>query len=112
VPCQTIDFGCSAEVGAKFRYVLFVEFSKRPSDLDAFAKAFDEGMCAQNRVYREHRNGDVALLSPKVVALRQGGAKRYLEEVTKGNVQGKFPRIIDPTRLASVMAYADSKQLV
>jgi len=112
VPCQTIDFGCSAEVGAKFRYVLFVEFSKRPSDLDAFARAFDEGMCAQNRVYREHRNGDVALLAPKVVALRQGGAKRYLEEVTKGNVQGKFPRIIDPTRLASVTAYADSKQLV
>ncbi len=112
VPCQTIDFGCSAEVAAKFRYVLFVEFSKRPSDLDAFARAFDEGMCAQNRVYREHRINDVALVAPIVVALRQGGAKRYLEEVTKGNVQGKFPRIIDPTRLASVTAYADSKQLV
>ena len=112
VPCQTIDFGCSAEVGTKYRYVLFVEFSKRPADLDAFARAFDEGLCAQNRVYREHRNGEVALLPPKVVALRQGGAKRYLEEVTKGNVQGKFPRIIDPTRLASVTAYADSKQLV
>jgi len=111
VPCQTIDFGCSADVQSKFRYVLFVEFSKRPNDLEAFARAFDEGLCAQNRVYREHRAGEVALLPPTVVALKQGGAKRYLEEVTRGNVQGKFPRIIDPAKKASVMAYAESKQL-
>lgn len=111
VPCTTVDFGCSAEVGSKYRYVLFVEFSKRPGDLEAFAKAFDEGLCAQNRVYREHRKGDVAILPPVVVPLRAHGAKAYLEEVTRGNVQGKFPRIIDPSKKASVMAYAESKKL-
>jgi hypothetical protein len=111
VPCATVDFGCSAEVGSKYRYVLFVEFSKRPSDLEAFAKAFDEGLCAQNRVYREHRKGDVAILPPVVVPLKAHGAKAYLEEVTRGNVQGKFPRIIDPSKKATVMAYAESKQL-
>ncbi len=111
VPCTTVDFGCSADVGSKYRYVLFVEFSKRPESLDAFARAFDEGLCAQNRVYREHRNNDVAILPPVVVPLKAHGAKAYLEEVTRGNVQGKFPRIIDPTKKASVMAYAESKQL-
>ncbi len=111
VPCTTVDFGCSADVGSEYRYVLFVEFSKRPENLEAFARAFDEGLCAQNRVYREHRNNDVALLPPVVVPLEAHGAKAYLEKVTRGNVQGKFPRIIDPSKKATVMAYAESKQL-
>ena len=82
-------------------------------DLDAFARAFDEGLCEENRVYREHRKGDVALLRA-AASSRSGRAarKRFLEEVTRGNVQGKFPRIIDDTKRASVTAYAESKQLV
>ena len=110
VPCTTVDFGVSAEIGAKSRYMLFVEFApgKGPADRDAFARAFDEGMCEQNRVYREHRKGDVAILPPHVVVLREGGARRYLDEVTRGNMQGKFPRIIDPSRKAQVLAFAES----
>lgn len=111
VPCTTVDFGCSADVGTKYRYVLFVEFSHPPKDLDAFARAFDEGLCAQNRVYREHRHNEVALLPPRVVPLRPHGARGYLEETTRGNMQGKFPRIIDPSKKATVMAYAEAKPL-
>jgi hypothetical protein len=109
VPCTTVDFGASAEIGAKSRYVLFVEFAhdRGPSDLAAFARAFDEGLCRENRVYREHRQDDVAILPPKVVPLGAGGARRYLEEVTRGNMQGKFPRIIDPSRLAQVASHAE-----
>ncbi len=103
-PCTTVEFGAAADVGvagsAKSRYQLFVEFQEgaAPQDLNAFAKAFDEGLCRQNRVYREHREGDVALLAPCVVPLASGGARLFLEEVTRGNVQGKFPRIIDDTK--------------
>ncbi|HEY1958299.1 MAG TPA: GH3 auxin-responsive promoter family protein [Polyangiaceae bacterium] len=107
VPCTTVDFGCSADVGTKYRYVLFVEFTHPPKDLDAFARAFDEGLCAVNRVYREHRVGEVALLPPRVVPLRAHGARAYLQEATRGNMQGKFPRIIDPAKKATVMAYAE-----
>jgi hypothetical protein len=102
--CTTLDFGASADVGvdgsAKSRYVLFVEFKsgEKPSDLRAFAEAFDRGLCDQNRVYREHRTGGVALLPPVVVPLARGGARRFLEQVTGGNVQGKFPRIVDDTK--------------
>jgi hypothetical protein len=108
VRCTTVDFGASADIAAKSNYVLFVEFAhgKAPADLDAFARAFDEGLCIQNRVYREHRTDDAAILPPRVVALCEGGARRYLDEVTRGNMQGKFPRIIDPVRTAGVMAYA------
>jgi len=110
VPCTTVDFGATAEVGAKFRYLLFAEFTTPPADLEAFARAFDEGLCAINRVYREHRVGEVALLPPRVIPLRAGGAKGYLSEITRGNVQGKFPRIIDPSKRASVMAYAQAPE--
>ncbi|HXN31796.1 MAG TPA: GH3 auxin-responsive promoter family protein [Polyangiaceae bacterium] len=103
-PSTTVEFGAAADVGvagsAKSRYQLFVEFQEgaAPADLSAFAAAFDQGLCSQNRVYREHRDGDVALLAPCVVPLTSGGARLFLEEVTRGNVQGKFPRIIDDTK--------------
>jgi hypothetical protein len=103
-PSTTLDFGAAADVGvdgtAKSRYVLFVEFQAgaAPADLKAFAAAFDEGLCKQNRVYGEHRKNEVALLPARVVPLASGGSRRFLEIVTKGNVQGKFPRIIDDTK--------------
>ena len=105
-PCRTVDFGTAGDVGvdgtAKSRYLLFVEFQEgaEPADAAAFAAAFDRGLCAENRVYREHRAGEVALLPTHLVPLRTGGARHFLEEVTRGNVQGKFPRIIDDTKKA------------
>jgi hypothetical protein len=112
VPCRTLDFGAGADVGvegtAKSRYALFVEFDSgaQPADLDAFAAAFDEGMCHENRVYREHRSSQVALLPPRVVPLVPGGARRFMDEVTRGNVQGKFPRILDDQRKTRLLSYA------
>lgn len=100
VPCTTLDFGASADIGTKSRYVLFVEFApgKAPANLGAFARAFDAGLCRENRVYREHRKDDAAILPARVAKLRQGGAESYLSLTTRGNVQGKFPRIVDPER--------------
>ena len=112
--CTTLDFGAAADVGvdgsAKSRYALFVEFQdgEKPADLPAFARAFDEGLCTENRVYREHRQGEVALLPPVVVPLASGGAKRFLEEITRGNVQGKFPRIVDDTKKKLLWSHAAS----
>ncbi len=103
-PCRTVDFGAAADVGvdgsAKSRYVLFIEFQEgaAPADLAAFTTALDEGLCRENRVYREHRKDSVAILPARVVPLASGGARRFLEEVTGGNVQGKFPRIVDDTK--------------
>ncbi|MDB5213979.1 MAG: putative auxin-regulated protein [Myxococcaceae bacterium] len=112
VPCRTVDFGAGADVGvegtAKSRYLLFVEFAAdaEPASLSAFAAAFDEGLAAKNRVYREHRAGEVALVAPRVVPLVRGGAKRFLDAITGGNVQGKFPRIVDSARKAKLFELA------
>jgi hypothetical protein len=112
VPCRTLDFAAAGEVGvggtAKARYLLFVEFSAgtEPADLRAFAAAFDEALCKQNRVYREHRQNEVALMPARVVLLKAGGASRFLEEITRGNVQGKFPRILDEARKEILFKHA------
>ena len=70
-----------------------------PQDLNAFAAAFDEGLCRQNRVYREHRRGgrrppSAARRPPRAAAGHASSWKRS----RAGNVQGKFPRIIDDTK--------------
>lgn len=108
-PSVTADFGAGAEIGAsgaKSNYVLFVEFQHAPADLAAFARAFDAGLCNENRVYREHRCADVALLPPRVVPLSRGGARRFMQRATNGNLQGKFPRIVDEASVRTLFTYA------
>jgi hypothetical protein len=110
--CTTVDFGAAGEAGvagtAKGRYLLYAEFESEPTNLEAFAAAFDEGLAAQNRVYREHRAGCVALLAPRVEPLVRGGARQFLADATYGNVQGKFPRILDEQRSTKLKPYLRS----
>jgi len=109
-PCRTIDFAAAADVGTsgtgKSRYLLFAEFDEgaAPASLRDFAAAFDEGLQKENRVYREHRTADVAILSPAAISLVRGGARRFLDETTRGNVQGKFPRIVDEERKSKLLS--------
>jgi hypothetical protein len=104
-----VDFSAGADVGiagtGKSRYVLFAEFSraKPPADRQAFIRAFDQALCQQNRVYREHRSNEIALLPPEFVLLPEGSVRRFMEGGSNGNgnysnVQTKFPRIVDDER--------------
>jgi hypothetical protein len=97
-----VEFAAGPDVGvggtAKGRYTLFVEFERPPADLAAFALAFDQSLREQNRVYREHRANDVAILAPEVVPLPRGATRRFMEELGQTSVQQKFPRIIDTSR--------------
>jgi hypothetical protein len=110
VPATTVDYGCGADVGvggtSRSRYVLFVEFEgEGPADLAAFAAAFDEGLCKENRVYREHRKDDVAIFPPEVVVLPRGSVKRFMQEIGNTSVQSKFPRILDDERKRMLRSY-------
>ena len=111
-PCQIVEFAASSEtdVGetAKGRYLLFVEFEKDPSDLGKFAAAFDQGLRTQNRVYREHRTQDVAILAPQVVPLSRGASKKFLKEMGATSVQHKFPRIVEDGRRDLLRTFARS----
>jgi hypothetical protein len=112
VPCVTIDYGCGADVGvdgsSKSRYVLFAEFSPdaTPADLGAFTEAFDEGLCRENRVYREHRSGDAAIFAPTLVPLREGAVRDFMKAIGNTSVQSKFPRIVDDERKKLLRSYS------
>ncbi len=109
-PCQIVEFAASTEVGvdgtAKGRYLLFVEFEREPPSLEKFGVAFDAGLRGQNRVYREHRSQDVAILAPRVVRLPRGSSQRFLKEMGATTVQHKFPRIVDEGRRERLQALA------
>jgi len=97
-----VEFSCGAEIGisdtAKGRYQLFIEFESTPADLQAFAQSFDSELCLQNRVYREHRQSDVAILPPQVVALPPGAMRKFVERIGRNGPQQKFPHIVDDAK--------------
>ncbi len=94
-----VDFSAAAELGvdgtAKGRYALFVEFDREPVSLEGFATAFDQALCAENRVYREHRAGNVAILAPRVLPLVRGATRSFMTSLGQTSIQHKFPRIAD-----------------
>jgi len=116
-PCGIVDYSAAAEIGTgrgstgKGRYLFFIEFERAPHDLDGFAANIDRELCAQNRVYREHRAKDVAILPPKVVPLGRGAAQRFMEALGHTSVQSKFPRIIDDRRRDLLRRFALSPSL-
>lgn len=99
-PRTTRDYTCGADVGiegtAKSRYNLFAEFEDDAPDfpVDAFAEAFDEGLSKANRVYREHRIGDAAIVRARLTPMPKGTIQRFMSEGALNNVQAKFPRIL------------------
>jgi hypothetical protein len=101
-PSTIVDFAAGSEVGfgdsAKGRYLFFVEFDRDPEDLAAFTRAVDAELCNQNRVYREHRSKDAAILPPRMVALGRGATRKFMEALGQNSVQHKFPRIVDERR--------------
>jgi hypothetical protein len=99
-----VDFGAAGAMpDAESKSPFYVLFAELGTELDAegqakLARAFDAGLSRENRVYREHREGNVAIGDPRVVLLPPGTAARFLHGATGGNVQGKFPRILNRSR--------------
>ena len=109
-PCTIVEYAASSEVdvgqSGKGRYLFLIEFEREPKDLDAFLRAVDQELCHQNRVYREHRSADVAILAPRLVRLAHGSSVEFMERLGYGSVQNKFPRIIDEKRRDILASFA------
>jgi len=109
-PCTIVEYAASSEIDVdrtgKGRYLFFIEFDREPNDLDAFTSAIDHELCQQNRVYREHRSGNVAILPPRLVPLAHGATKKLMEVLGYSSVQNKFPRIIDERRRDLLYSFA------
>jgi len=96
---RTVEFSVGAEYGvdgtSKARYLIFAEFEGSRPDLTAVAAEFDRALCAQNRVYREHRDSDTAILAPLAFPLQAGASQKFMHQAGMTSVQNKFPRIVD-----------------
>ncbi len=110
-----VEFACGADVGvegtARGRYVLFVEWERAPADAARFAARFDAALKKLNRVYREHRTNEVAILSPEVVSLPKGAARRFMARIGRNGPQQKFPRILDDAKRDAMRAVAAADAL-
>lgn len=105
-----VDYALGSEVGvtcsSRARYVLFGEFpdvAQIPGG--PLTSSFDRALQSRNRVYREHRQADVAILPPRLVFLRRGAVEDFMRSHRRNNVQAKFPRILsdrDQFALASL----------
>ena len=113
VASSIVDYCVGSEVGidasGKGRYLFFVEFDRRPSDVSLFIKAVDEELAVLNRVYREHRTHDVAILSPSLLCLKSGATRQMMEQLGFNSVQNKFPRIIDDQKRDLIRQFVDKE---
>jgi hypothetical protein len=74
------------------RHEWAVEFRARPSSLDGFARALDEGLQALNTDYRTKRAGSIGMAPPHVTSVAPGGFHRWLAARHQLGDQHKVPR--------------------
>jgi hypothetical protein len=113
VACSIVDYSVASDIGVdgsgKGRYLFFVEFTQRPSSLSEFMKAVDQELMALNRVYREHRMHDVAILSPAIACLKAGSTHQIMEQLGFRSVQNKFPRIVDDKKRELIRQFVEKE---
>lgn len=77
----------------------FVEFSKEPSDIEAFAKIIDDEMQQQNVYYQDLIQGNI--LRPIVLSkLKRDAFVDYMKSIGKLGGQNKVPRLSNDRKIA------------
>jgi len=80
----------------------FVEFNKRPSDLNAFVKFLDEEMVRQNVYYKDLITGSI-LRSLVLTELPKDGFINYMKSEGKLGGQNKVPRLGNDRKIADAL---------
>ncbi len=115
VPCSIVDYSVGPDIGVdgsgKGRYLFFIEFAQKPSDKARFMRVVDEELAALNRVYREHRTHDVAILPPALACLKAGSTHQIMEQLGFRSVQNKFPRIVDDKKRDLISQFVEKEQV-
>jgi hypothetical protein len=75
------------------RLRFLIEFAEVPKDVARFATELDAVLCRLNEDYAAHREGDLTMLAPEVVAVRRGGFADWMRSHGKLGGQHKVPRM-------------------
>ena len=76
-----------------YRHRYLVEFAAGRPDLGRFAAELDAVLCRDNEDYAAHRQGDLTMLPPEVVAVPRGGFAGWMKSRGKLGGQNKVPRM-------------------
>lgn len=90
------------------RHEWWVEFVRKPDDLNRFAAALDSALVRRNPYYRDLREGNI-LRPAGLVVLKTDACRNYMKSVGKLGGQNKFPRLTNDRKLADALkAYIEN----
>ena len=81
----------------------FIEFEKEPEDVNAFAKAIDTALQAQNSYYYDLIVGNI-LRTLVITKVPVGGFNNYMKSIGKLGGQNKLPRLANDRKIADRLA--------
>ena len=90
--------------GIPGRHRYLVEFGQAPANRDHFARELDAALSRLNEDYAAHRKGDLTMLAPEVVQVRQGGFTDWMRSQGKLGGQHKVPRMDNSGRITALMS--------
>jgi len=80
----------------------FIEFEKKPKNMDEFARKIDQSMQTQNIYYSDLIEGKI--LRPLVItSVKKGGFHEYMKSIGKFGGQNKIPQLSDHRKIAEVL---------
>ena len=92
---QIIEFTVAPQVNPKEGlpyHEWFIEFQKKPTDLESFRLLIDKLMCEQNSYYKDNIVGKV-LRSLVISEIKKGGFNDFMKSKGKLGGQNKIPRL-------------------
>jgi len=86
----------------------FIEFDKKPTNIDEFAKKIDTTLQQQNSYYLDLIIGKI--LQPlKITIIEKGGFNKYMKSVGKLGGQNKVPRLSNDRKIADALLKYEEK---
>ena len=98
-----------ADGGERGHHEWLIEFSRRPSDMDAFARLLDSSLQGENSDYQAKRSGDIFLAPLTVVTGASGVFDRWLASTGKLGGQRKVPRLCNDRRIMDQLLSLNDK---
>lgn len=80
----------------------FIEFDFAPINISAFAFEIDKNLQAQNSYYKDLIDGGI-LQTLKIVPLKKGAFKNYMQSIGKLGGQNKAPRLANDRKIADYL---------
>ena len=84
----------------KGRHDWYIEFIKKPSDLNAFASLLDQNLQKLNSDYEAKRAKDIALENLRITDLPRGTFQAWLKSKGRLGGQHKIPRLANDRKYA------------